>query len=425
MARFLYTLLFYSIQPLVWLRLYWRSLKAPAYRNRLRERYGSYTHIAKPEGPCLWVHAVSVGETIASVPLIKRLKSDYPSLQVVVTTMTPTGAEQVEKQLGHLVTHAYAPYDLPGAVKGFLQYFQPQALVIMETELWPNTIALCHKAGVPAVLANGRLSEKSARGYGRFKPLVKEMLNNLDLACIQTEIEARRFNDLGMESSRIQVTGSVKFDVALSETDRERAQVWRSSWSQGVRKIWIAASTHDGEETMLLAAHRKLLGEFPSLLLVLVPRHPERFEPVFKLCEDSQFETRRLSSGEPIGDGCQVLVGDTMGDLLALYGTADIAFVGGSLIERGGHNLLEPALWSLPVLSGPYVFNFLEIAERLAEAGGLLTASDESALVSCLGNWLQDESMRLAAGEKAYAVVEANRGALDKLEAVVVDRLGL
>lgn len=424
MARFLYTLLFYLVQPLVWLRLYWRSLKAPAYRSRMRERYGHYSHVEAPGEPVLWLHAVSVGETIAAIPLVRRLKADHPSLSIVMTTMTPTGADQVAKQLGDVVSHVYAPYDLPTAVSRFLDNFKPRALVIMETELWPNTIALCKDRGVPVVLANGRLSEKSARGYGRFQSLVGPMLANLDTACVQTEIEAARFRALGLGVEQTLVTGSIKFDVALTDSDRRKASAWRDQWCRQ-RRAWIAASTHEGEEAILLDAHRALLADDPTLLLILVPRHPERFRPVAALCQGQGFNSQCLSSDKPVDDTTEVLVGDTMGDLLGLFGVSDAAFVGGSLVPRGGHNLLEPALWGVPVLSGPHVFNFAEITRLLEASGGLRTVADAPALAQQLGLLLSDETLRREAGERALAVVEANRGALDQLEQVVVSRLRL
>lgn len=439
-VRSVYTVLFYLIQPLVLLRLLWRSLRAADYRQRLWERYGyysrsqlspknaSHSHASQANSGALltdpryiWIHAVSVGETIASVPLIKSLARDYPRVPLLVTTMTPTGAERVEALLGDLVAHVYAPYDLPGAVKRLLRRFRPRLLIIMETELWPNMIHQCHRGGVPVVLANARLSARSAKGYQRVSWLCAPMLRELTVAAIQTEVEAERFFQLGLPRERGVVTGNIKFDVRLSDEDRAKAATWRRQW-RAKRPIWIAASTHEGEEEIILGVHRRLLRVCPDLLLVLVPRHPERFTVVVELCEQQGLVTHRLSSEAIPGPGIQVIVGDTMGDLVGLFGVADIAFVGGSLIARGGHNMLEPALWAQPVVCGSHLFNFLEISRMMKSAGGLLIVDDGAALERILERLLGDEPYREEVGQLGFGVVEGNRGALGRLR-VEVDRL--
>ena len=416
--RSLYTLVFYLIQPLVMARLLWRSLKAPAYRERMAERYGFYRGRRPSSSPCIWVHAVSVGKTIASVPLIKQLAARYPQLELVVTTTTPTGAERVQALLGDSVSHVYAPYDLPGALRRFLRQFQPKLLVIIETELWPNMIHYCRRSAVPVVLANGRLSARSAAGYARVASLSRPMLQQLNAAAVQTRVEAQRFIELGLPAERAVVTGNMKFDMALTTADRDKAQNWRQLWCGG-RGVWIAASTHEGEDAVILTAHAALLRQFPDLLLILVPRHPERFTEVAEQCRRAGFCCHQLSMGPQLAAGTSVLVGDTMGDLLGLYGVADIAFVGGSLVPRGGHNLLEPALWALPVLAGPHLFNFKEIAELLEQAGGLLSTPDASALEQVIASLLLDTEARKETGQQAYAVVEQNRGALHRLVSVI------
>jgi 3-deoxy-D-manno-octulosonic-acid transferase len=417
-VRSLYTLIFYLIQPLVVARLLWRSLKAPAYRERMAERYGFYRGRPPSSRQCIWVHAVSVGETIASVPLIKQLAARYPQLDLVVTTTTPTGAERVQALLGDSVTHVYVPYDLPGALRRFLRQFQPQMLVIIETELWPNMIHYCRRSGVPVMLANGRLSAKSAAGYARVAGLSRPMLQQLSAAAVQTSVEAQRFIELGLPAERAVVTGNMKFDMSLGDADRDKAQIWRQLWAAG-RSVWIAASTHEGEDAVILTAHAALVRQFPDLLLILVPRHPERFTEVAQHCQRAGFTCHQLSAGAQLPAGTSVLVGDTMGDLLGLYGAADIAFVGGSLVPRGGHNLLEPALWALPVLAGPHLFNFQQITELLEQAGGLLPTPDAKSLERVIAGLLGDTDERKKLGQQAYAVVAQNRGALQRLVAVI------
>lgn len=421
-VRIAYTLVFYLIQPLVMLRLLWRSLKAPAYRQRMLERYGFYGKRAAPPAPCIWVHAVSVGETIASVPLVKHLAASYPNMPLVVTTTTPTGAERATALLGDSVTHVYSPYDLPGALRRFLRHFRPQLLVIMETELWPNMIHYTAASGAAVVLANARLSAKSAAGYQRFAGLAGQMLRRIDGLAVQSDIEAQRFISLGAAPVAVSVTGNIKFDMALSAQDRDKAAAWRRAWAQG-RKIWIAASTHEGEDEILLQCHQRLLQQHPNLLLILVPRHPERFDEVAQQCRDAGFSCHRLSAGAAIAEGTQLIVGDTMGDLLALYGAADIAFVGGSLIARGGHNVLEPALWSMPVLSGPHLFNFQGIAELMQAADALQLAADTGELYAAIDTLLNDAEHCQQQGRNASAVVEQNRGALQRLLRVVEQQL--
>jgi 3-deoxy-D-manno-octulosonic-acid transferase len=316
------------------------------------------------------------------------------------------------------VSHVYAPYDLPGAMARFIRFFRPQLLVIIETELWPNMIHYCRRSAVPVMLANGRLSAKSAAGYARVAWLTKPMLQQLSAVAVQTSVEAQRFVDLGLPADRAMVTGNIKFDMELTAEQRRKAQTWRQLWAPE-RSVWIAASTHEGEDEIVLRAHAELVGRWPELLLILVPRHPERFAEVAQQCRQAGFTTHCLSAGAQLPEHTGVVVGDTMGDLLGLFGVADIAFVGGSLVPRGGHNLLEPALWSNPVLAGPHLFNFQEIAHLLQQAGGLQLTSDAQSLAHSIEGLLGDVEVREQTGRRAYAVVEQNRGALQRLLAVV------
>lgn len=420
MNRSLYTLLFHLGLPLLAGRLAWRSWRAPAYAKRVGERFALGLPPLKPGG--IWLHAVSVGESIAAAPLVRELLQRYPDLPITITCMTPTGSERIQALFGSSeflgrVQHCYLPYDLPWAAARFLDQVQPRLAVIMETELWPNHIHQCAKRGIPVALANARLSERSARGYARFAKLSAPMLAELSLIAVQTAVEAERFRSLGARPECVEVTGSIKFDLRIEPELLQRAAALRKQWQAESRPIWIAASTHAGEDEIVLTAHRQLLELWPEALLLLVPRHPERFAAVFELCRQQGFSLRRRSTGEPVTAGDQVLLGDTMGELLLLYAVADSAFVGGSLLANGGHNLLEPAALGKPVLSGPYLFNFLEIAAQLREAGALLEVVDAKALADGVATLWREPAEAAKMRAAGLAVMQANQGALARLVA--------
>ncbi|MCQ2045617.1 3-deoxy-D-manno-octulosonic-acid transferase [Stutzerimonas stutzeri] len=413
MNRTLYTLLFHLGLPLVFLRLLWRAWRAPAYSRRIGERFAFGLPPLRPDG--IWVHAVSVGESIAAAPMIRELMARYPHLPITVTCMTPTGSERVQALFGDSVQHCYLPYDLPWAAARFLERARPKLAVVMETELWPNHIHQCARRGIPVALANARLSARSARGYARFARLTAPMLAKLSLIAVQTEAEAERFRQLGARDECVEVTGSIKFDLTIDPALLERASKLRQQWAAQERPLWIAASTHAGEDEIILAAHRQLLSNHPQALLILVPRHPERFASVYESAVRDGFVAVRRSTGEAVGADTQVLVGDTMGELLFLYALADIAFVGGSLVPNGGHNLLEPAALGKPVLSGPHLFNFLEISAQLRAAGALREVENASELASAVDALWSDlpyaERMRTA----GLVVLKNNQGALERL----------
>lgn len=418
MNRSLYTLLFHLGLPLVAGRLAWRAWQAPAYAKRIGERFSVGLPALKPGG--IWLHAVSVGESIAAAPLVRELLVRYPDMPITMTCMTPTGSERIQAMFGGTeyagrVQHCYLPYDLPWAAARFLERVQPKLAVIMETELWPNHIHQCAKRGIPVALANARLSERSARGYARFAKLTAPMLAELDLLAVQTALEAERFRSLGARSECVEVTGSIKFDLTIDAELLTRAAVLREQWQAESRPVWIAASTHAGEDEIVLAAHRQLLKQNPDALLILVPRHPERFDAVFERCQRQGFSTRRRSTGEALQASDQVLLGDTMGELLFLYALADIAFVGGSLVANGGHNLLEPAALGKPVLSGPHLFNFLEIAAQLRTAGALSEVTDADSLAQRVAQlWREPEAVQ-AMRDAGLTVMQVNQGALARL----------
>ncbi|MFG0582480.1 lipid IV(A) 3-deoxy-D-manno-octulosonic acid transferase [Pseudomonas sp. zjy_9] len=413
MNRHLYTLLLHLALPLIALRLALRARKAPAYARRIKERFSFALPPLKPGG--IWVHAVSVGESIAAAPMIRALQARHPELPITVTCMTPTGSERIQALFGDSVQHCYLPYDLPWAAARFLDRVRPRLAVVMETELWPNHIHQCARRGIPVALANARLSERSARGYARFGKLTAPMLAELSLIAVQTQAEAQRFLDLGARPDCVEVTGSIKFDLKIDAELLQRAAELRRQWQAEQRPVWIAASTHAGEDEIVLAAHRQLLETRPNALLILVPRHPERFNSVHELCLSDGLTTRRRATGEAVQAGDQVLLGDTMGELLFLYALADIAFVGGSLVANGGHNLLEPAALGKPVLSGPHLFNFLEIAAQLRAAGALSEVADAAQLAERTATLLDTpaEAQRMSAA--GLAVLKANQGALERL----------
>ncbi|WP_447891404.1 lipid IV(A) 3-deoxy-D-manno-octulosonic acid transferase [Pseudomonas atacamensis] len=415
MNRTLYTALFYLGLPLVAIRLWLRARKAPAYAKRIGERFTLGMPTLQPGG--IWVHAVSVGESIAAAPMIRALLERYPALPITVTCMTPTGSERIQALFANeaRIQHCYLPYDLPCAAARFLDRVQPKLAVIMETELWPNHIHQCAKRGMPVALANGRLSQRSAKGYGRFSKLTAPMLAEMSLLAVQTEAEAQRFRDLGARPESVEVTGSIKFDLTIDPQLLQRATELRSQWQAQDRPVWIAASTHEGEDEVVLDAHRRLLANHPDALLILVPRHPERFNSVFELCQREGFATVRRSTGANVDAQTSVLLGDTMGELLFLYALADSAFVGGSLVPNGGHNLLEPAALAKPVLSGPHLFNFLDIAAQLREAGALAEVDDAEGLAVEVQRLfeLPRDAQRMA--EAGLAVMRRNQGALERL----------
>lgn len=412
--RFLYSCLLYLLIPLVLLRLLWRGLKAPGYRHRWAERFGFFPQSV--QRPAIWVHCVSVGETLAALPLIRRLQQQYPGFELIVTTTTPTGSDQVGVALGDEVMHSYMPYDLPGSVRCFLSRVQPRLVIILETELWPNLFAACHERQIPLMIVNARLSPRSSRGYARISGLTAGTLQQVSLIAAQTQADAERFLALGAGLEQIIVSGNIKFDMSVPPSLEEQAQVLRRDWNGGSdnqRPVWVAASTHEGEDEQVLAALTLLRQSLPHMLLVLVPRHPERFDRVVALCREQGFDVVRRSEGRSCDMGTAVFVGDTMGELRLFYAAADIAYVGGSLVATGGHNVLEPALLGRPVIFGPHMFNFTEAAELLLAADAAVQIADSSQLAEAVLHYVEDVSARVMAGEQGQRVVEANRGALD------------
>ena len=391
-------------------------MHAPAYWRRWTERFGYIPRVIHKR--TIWLHAVSVGEVQAALPLIQSLRKRYPEMPMVVTTMTPTGSARVMDSLGENVIHVYVPYDLPGAVRRFLGRTNPCLAIIMETELWPNLFYYCHHQGIPVMVANARLSERSAKKYHRFYHLTRQTLQRVSAFAVQADEDASRFIELGADASSVHVTGNIKFDIGLPAGLHEQAQALRREWGQD-RPIWIAASTHEGEEELVLEAFARVRKDAPNALLILVPRHPERFAKVAALCikqgNSQGYKVVMRSEHRPCDSSTAIVIGDTMGELTLFYGASDVAFVGGSLVATGGHNVLEPAAMRLPVVFGPHMFNFNEISRLLLEAGAAVTINDTQQLAHTVTAFLMNASQRLEAGDKAYQVIEKNRGALDKM----------
>ncbi len=414
--RRLYTSLLYLAAPLALARLALRGLRAPAYWRGWGQRFGRY-----PPGvgqPAIWVHAVSVGEVQAAAPLVRSLLRDHPRHRLLVTTTTPTGADQARKLFGDQIQCQYLPYDLPGAVARFLDRFTPVIGLIMETEIWPNLYHACAARGLPLFMVNARMSPTSARGYRRVAGLTRATLGQVAGIAAQTEEDARRLIDLGAPPDRVQVTGNTKFDLQPPASLHEEAAVLRRELGLS-RPVWVAASTHEGEEERLLAAHDRLRRSLPSALLVLVPRHPERFHRAEVLCRHQGLEYVLRSARIPVPADVPVFIGDSMGELGLFYAAADIAFLGGSLVPVGGHNPLEAAALGRPVIFGPHMFNFAEIARLLLVAGAARRIQDAADLAPLLETWFADPSLRHDMGERGATTVAANRGARDRVLAMI------
>ena len=417
--RYLYSALLYILFPLVLLRMLWRSRRAPGYRLRLEERFGIASIGHDSAAPVIWVHAVSVGEVLAAIPLLEQLLAGYPEHQLLLTTTTPTGSQRARALFGDRVHHVYAPWDLPGSVNRFLRRTRPSLLLLMETELWPNLLHACHARGCPVVLANGRLSARSARGYARFGSITRSMLAQLTRVACQSAVDAERFLSLGLPPQSLSVTGNVKFDLQVDVAMQARAAELRRTLDADKRPVLVAASTHAGEEELVLQAFTRLRQSFGDCLLVLVPRHPERFDAVCALCVSQGWQVLRRSGGVAPAAGDAILLGDTMGELRLLFAAATVAFIGGSLVEHGGHNALEACVWGVPVLSGPHTFNFEEITGLLTAAGAMLVLQEPEQLGACLQKLLDDPVRCNEMGAAGKRVLAQNSGARERLLALV------
>jgi 3-deoxy-D-manno-octulosonic-acid transferase len=410
--RFLYLILICFAAPVAALIGLLRGVRDPARRERLADRWGRPQLTG--QGPTLWVHAASMGEVQAGAVLIRELLTRYPQHRVLVTTMTATGAARVRTLFGDRVQHCYLPYDLPFAVRSFLDRVQPQSLVILETELWPMLLHACVARRIPVLVASARISPRTSSRYRRLRGLFAASLQQVVVAA-QTFDDAERFRALG--AANVRVVGNLKFDMDVPPTARDAGSRLRAEADR--RFIWVAGSTHAGEEAAVLTAHRALRERVADALLIVVPRHPQRFEEVRALLVASGLPFASRSAGNALSADITVLFGDTMGELLNFYAAADVAFVGGSLVPVGGHNLLEPAALTVPILCGPYLDNTREVATMLINEGAAKQVASAEGLARQLQHWAQDEKVRRTAGQAGVQSVDANRGALARILALI------
>ncbi|MEO8803844.1 MAG: lipid IV(A) 3-deoxy-D-manno-octulosonic acid transferase [Rudaea sp.] len=416
LRRFIYTTTMYLLTPVILYRLAVRGFHYREYFSRWRERFGFFRnpHIRDS----IWLHAVSMGEVNAALPLIDALMQRYKGAPFVITTVTPTGSERVRRVYGDRVFNVYLPYDLPASIGRFLDRVQPRLAVVMETEIWPNLFFACEARNIPLVVANARLSEKSLRGYGPVRPLARKALASARYIAAQSATDAQRLRDLGADVEKLGIVGNLKYDMTVPPELKGQAQEMRNTWGTR-RPVWIAASTHEGEEEPVLKAHAAVLGRFPDALLLLVPRHPERFKPVEQDCRSFGYVTRTRTGDGIAGSDTQCFVVDTLGELLLFYATGDVAFVGGSLVPIGGHNVLEPAALSVPVIVGPQTFNFTEITGDLIEAGAVLRIEDADELGATVIRLLADAPLRQQIGTAGRAAFEREQGGVLRTVGIV------
>ena len=408
--RLLYNLLIYLL--LIPFACYWllRGVGNRTYFDSLGQRFGfGYPKIDS----CIWLHAVSVGEVQAAVPLIHALKDRFPDRQLLITVVTPTGAARVRSLFGDSVQLCYMPFEFPNAIRSFFKAVNPEAALIMETEIWPNLYRACGIRQIPLILVSARISPKSVPGYRKFLPLIRATLSHGIVIAAQSQPDADRFLALGADPDRTCVMGNIKFDVEPDPDVISKGKVAREELF-GDRPVWIAASTHEGEEELVLDVHRELRARHPDLLLVLVPRHPERFKAVGDLVESMGFSLVARTARQPAGDA-SVFLCDTMGEVPMFYVASDVAFVAGSLVPIGGHNLLEPAMLGIPIVTGPHNFNAQDVADLFVELGACRRVADTDELVTTVSELLSDPEQAARLGSTGRSVLDENRGALERL----------
>lgn len=422
MSRILYSLLLYLLLPLTPFKLLWRGIKQPEYRRHLAERYGFYCaqrDHATSARPLIWLHCVSLGETRAAAPLVQALMAQHPQHRLLLTHATPTGREAGEQLFGDRVERVYLPYDTPDAVARFLDHFHPAIGLLMETELWFNLIAGCKQRGIPLLLVNARMSEKSARGYAKFAGLTRNGLQNLAAIAAQTAQDAERLQALG--ASNVTVCGNLKFDVEAPADAAAKGGQLRQ-WLGAARPLFLAASTREGEERLILDAVARLA--VPGLLTVIVPRHPQRFDEVAALLERRGLRYARKSAlNGPLAPDCEVVLGDTMGEMFTYYAACDAAFIGGSLLPLGGQNLIEASAMGKPVLIGPHTFNFAEAAEQAVGCCAAWRVADTGALAAALQKLLCHEETRQKMSAAALNFSRSATGATRRIAALIENYL--
>jgi len=411
-----YTTVLYLLVPVLLVRLFVRGLRNQAYWRRWGERFGKVQDVTGPAD--VWLHAVSVGEARAAIPLVEALLARN-DLKVLVTAMTPTGSEQVLRAFGTRVQHCYVPYDLPSVVRRFLDVVRPRVAVIMETEMWPNILLQCAARDIHCVMANVRISPRSFAGYRRVQNLSARILQAVDAFAVQTDTDRQRLLTLGAPAEKLHLVGNMKFEMDLPASLSEVAQVLRREWGQD-RPVWVAGSVHEGEDEQVLKSFDELKSRYANLLLVLVPRRPERFNTVARLAErGGRTVVQRSQHNGLLPEDVDVYIGDTMGELPLLYSAADVAFVGGSLIAHGGHNILEPCATGTPVIFGPHMFNFEEIARQAIQRDAGRQVQNAQELSAAVDHLLRDPNLRFHIGENGKKMVSENKGAVAKTLALI------
>jgi len=424
MARFLYSLLISLLSPLFVLRLLVKSVNEPGYRRQWWRRFalGMPSRVRSGDG-LIWVHAVSVGELLAVAPLVERMLQEWPDKAVLITNTTPTGSEQTQKLFGNRVEHTWFPFDTPLVTGAFLRHWSPQLVVMVETEIWPNIMASAREQGIPVALVNARLSARSARGYARLGDFTRETLKSFSLIAAQSKSDDRRFRRIGADPGAMQVVGSIKFDIDLAAR-RGQLEVIKSELGSDIksRPLWAAASTHPGEEQLVIDAYQALRQRGIETRLLLAPRHPNRTADIIKLLEKASLSYQRRSDKTPISTDTDVLIIDTLGELSAFLGLADAAFIGGSLVPRGGHNPIEAAAWGCAVITGPHVINFATIVRDMERGGAIRVVVDQQELADRLASVWEGDKLDSDA-KRAQTFIETRRGAtrrqLDLLKALL------
>jgi 3-deoxy-D-manno-octulosonic-acid transferase len=415
--RHLYTFLYALAVPFILLRLYYRGSKSPKYRLRWHERFGFPFFTTKN---CIWIHVVSLGETIAATPLIKKVIEAYPEREILITSTTPTGSDRIKASFGSTVKHCYFPYDLPWIWRLFFFRVKPILFVAMETELWPNLLHFCKRKKIPTIIANGRLSTRSCEKYSRFKSISGQMMKDLSCMIAQTNYDRENFLKLGLNPKKCIVTGSLKFDLSPPSGASSASAELKQKFAG--RPVWMSASTHQGEDVIMMRVHKKIKAQIPNALLISVPRHPERFQAVEDMALQSGFNVVTRTSGDMPTEETDVFLGDTMGEMLTFYGASDVAFVGGSFVPVGGHNMLEPAALGVPSITGPHVENFKIITKLLLDANAAVKVNSPDELEAAILKLLSNRQLGFQMGKNGQTLVEKNKGAVDR-QLMVIKKL--
>lgn len=422
--RFFYSLFFILLLPILFLRLIYKQKKSSAYQTysqqgRWKERLG-WLPALKFEVPPIWIHTVSVGEFIAALPLIHHFLKHYPHIPILITTTTLTGSERVKSTFSGDVQHVYLPWDIPFAVKRFYSCVKPRMGLIMETELWPNLIHYGHCHQIPLLLLNARMSEKSAKGYQKVSDLTANMLNGLEAICVQNDEDAERLIMLGAKEQVVHISGSIKFDLQIDVSFKSLSQRVTSQLHWDSEKVMIAASTHASEDEIILEVYGRLRQEFSQLKLIVVPRHPERFQQVYELCISSGYSTlKRSEISSSQQENVDILVGDSMGEMMLYYYLSDVVVMGGTFVPNGGHNILEPAALGLPIFYGPSMFNFRTINALFLRHQAAVQVNDKSALYNVLLEYFKNSQSLEKMGNNALEIIQKNMGAKDRMLQVI------